>query len=39
MDFFDKRFLAVLRDGKPSFTAILDEVGFSHNTLQRILSV
>jgi len=38
MDFFDQRVLATLKDGKPrSFTAILDEVGFSHNTLQRHL--
>jgi len=38
MDFFDQRILAALKDGKPrGFTAILDEVGFSHNTLQRHL--
>lgn len=38
MDFFDQRILAVLKDGKPrSFTAILEEVGFSHNTLQQHL--
>jgi predicted ArsR family transcriptional regulator len=34
MDFFDERILAALKDGKPkSFTALLDEVDFSHNTL------
>jgi len=38
MGFFDQHILAVLKDGKPrSFTAILDEVGFSHNTLHRHL--
>jgi predicted ArsR family transcriptional regulator len=38
MDFFDQRILALLKDGKPrGFTAILDEVGFSHNTLQQHL--
>jgi predicted ArsR family transcriptional regulator len=38
MDFFDERVLAGLKDGKPrSFTALLGEVGFSHNTLQRHL--
>ena len=38
MDFFDERVLAALKDGKPgSFTALLDEVGFSHNTLQQRL--
>ena len=38
MDFFDQRILAAIKDGKPrSFTAILDEVGFSHNTLQQHL--
>jgi predicted ArsR family transcriptional regulator len=38
MDFFDQRILAVLKDGKPrGFTAILKEVGFSHNTLQQHL--
>jgi predicted ArsR family transcriptional regulator len=38
MDFFDERVLAGLRDGKPrSFTALLGEVGFSHNTLQQHL--
>ena len=38
MDFFDERILTALKDGKPrSFTAILDEVGFSHNTLQQRL--
>lgn len=38
MDFFDERVLAALKDGKPrSFTALLGEVGFSHNTLQQHL--
>jgi predicted ArsR family transcriptional regulator len=38
MDLFDERTLATLKDGKPrSFTAILGEVGFSHNTLQQHL--
>jgi predicted ArsR family transcriptional regulator len=38
MDFFDERILAVLRDGKlRGFTALLNEVGFSHNTLQQHL--
>jgi len=38
MDFFDERVLAALKDGKPrSFTALLSEVGFSHNTLQQHL--
>ena len=38
MDFFDERVLNALKDGKPgSFTALLDEVGFSHNTLQQRL--
>jgi len=38
MDFFDERILATLKDGKPrSFTALLGEVGFSHNTLQQHL--
>lgn len=35
MDLFDERVLAVLKDGKPrGFTQLLDEVGFSHNTLR-----
>ena len=35
MDFFDQRILAAIKDSKlRSFTAILDEMGFSHNTLQ-----
>jgi predicted ArsR family transcriptional regulator len=35
MDFFDERILAALKDGKPrGFSALLNEVGFSHNTLQ-----
>ena len=38
MDFFDERILAVLRDGRlRGFTALLNEVGFSHNTLQQHL--
>jgi predicted ArsR family transcriptional regulator len=38
MDFFDERVLTALKDGKPrSFTALLNEVGFSHNTLQQHL--
>ena len=38
MDFFDQRIPAAVKDGKPrSFTAILDEVSFSHNTLQQHL--
>jgi len=38
MDLFDERVLATLKDGKPrGFTAILGEVGFSHNTLQQHL--
>jgi predicted ArsR family transcriptional regulator len=38
MDFFDERVLAVLKDGKPrSFTTLLSQVGFSHNTLQQHL--
>ena len=38
MDLFDERILATLKDGKPrGFTAILGEVGFSHNTLQQHL--
>jgi predicted ArsR family transcriptional regulator len=38
MDFFDERVLAALRDGEPrSFTALLSQAGFSHNTLQQHL--
>ena len=38
MGFFDERVLAALKDGKPrSFTTLLGEVGFSHNTLQQHL--
>ena len=38
MDLFDERVLAALKDGKPrSFTVLLGEVGFSHNTLQQHL--
>jgi DNA-binding Lrp family transcriptional regulator len=35
MDSFDKRFLAVLKDGKPrGFQQLSREAGFSHNTLR-----
>ncbi len=35
MDVFDERILSVLKDGKPRlFTQLIDEVGFSHNTLK-----
>jgi predicted ArsR family transcriptional regulator len=38
MDLFDEHILAALKDSKPkSFTALLGEVGFSHNTLQQHL--
>jgi predicted ArsR family transcriptional regulator len=38
MDFSDERVLAALKDGKPrSYTALLSEAGFSHNTLQQHL--
>ena len=38
MDFFDERILAALKNGQPkSFTTLLGEVGFSHNTLQQHL--
>jgi len=38
MDFFDERVLVALKDGKPrSFTTLLGQVGFSHNTLQQHL--
>jgi predicted ArsR family transcriptional regulator len=38
MDFFDERILAALKNGEPrGFTALLSEVGFSHNTLQQRL--
>jgi predicted ArsR family transcriptional regulator len=38
MDFFDERILATLKDRKPrDFNALLDEVGFTHNTLQQHL--
>jgi predicted ArsR family transcriptional regulator len=38
MGFFDGRILAALKDGKPrGFTALLGEVGFTHNTLQQHL--
>ena len=39
MDYFERRILAVLKDGKPeSFTALQSRVGFSHNTLQQHLT-
>ena len=39
MDFFDRRILAVLRDGEPrEFQRLLSEVGFSHNTLRLHLT-
>jgi light-regulated signal transduction histidine kinase (bacteriophytochrome) len=35
MDIFDERILSVLKDGKPRlFIQLLDEAGFSHNTLK-----
>jgi len=38
MGFFDERVLAALKDGEPrSFTELLSQVGFSHNTLQQHL--
>ncbi len=38
MDFFYEGILTMLKDGKPrGFTALLTEVGFSHNTLQQHL--
>jgi predicted ArsR family transcriptional regulator len=38
MGFFDERILTVLKDGKSkSITALLNEVGFSHNTSQQHL--
>jgi predicted ArsR family transcriptional regulator len=39
MDSFDKRILAMLRDGKPTdFQQLLREAGFSHNTLRLHLT-
>ena len=39
MDFFDERILTSLKNGKPKdFTTLLNEVGFSHNTLQQHLN-
>ena len=39
MDFYDRRILAVLRDGKPrNFQQILSEVEFSYNTLRLHLA-
>jgi len=38
MNLFDECVLAALKDGEPkSFTALLSQVGFSHNTLQQHL--
>ena len=35
MDVFDERVLSVLKDGKPRlFIELLDQAGFSHNTLK-----
>ena len=39
MDSFDRQILAVLKDGKPrEFQQLLQEVGFSHNTLRLHLA-
>jgi len=39
MDSFDKRILGVLVDGKPrDFRQLLEDVGFSHNTLRMHLA-
>jgi DNA-binding HxlR family transcriptional regulator len=39
MDFFDERILTAFKNGKPKdFTTLLNEVGFSHNTLQQHLN-
>ena len=39
MDFYDRRILAVLRDGKPrNFQQILSKVEFSYNTLRLHLA-
>ena len=39
MDYFERRILAALKEGKPeSFTALQSQVGFSHNTLQQHLA-
>ena len=38
MDFYDRKILTVVRDGRPrSFQQMLSEVGFSHNTLRQHL--
>jgi predicted ArsR family transcriptional regulator len=38
MDFFEEKILAALKDSKrKDFSALLEEVGFSHNTLQQHL--
>jgi len=38
MDFYDRKIMTVIRDGKPrAFQQMLSEVGFSHNTLRRHL--
>jgi predicted ArsR family transcriptional regulator len=39
MDFFERRILTLLKEGKPeSFAALQSRVGFSHNTLQQHLT-
>jgi len=39
MDSFDEHIMMVLRDGKPrGFHQLLEEVGFSHNTLRLHLN-
>jgi len=36
MDYFERRILAALKDGKPkNFTALQSQAGFSHNTPQQ----
>ena len=38
MDFYDRKILAIIRDGKPrTFQQMLSEAGFSHNSLRRHL--
>ena len=40
MDFFDEKILTALKDGKhEDFSALLEEVDFSHNTLQHISNI
>jgi DNA-binding HxlR family transcriptional regulator len=39
MDYFERRILTALKEGKPeSFTTLQSKVGFSHNTLQQHLT-